>query len=226
MSDAQLKIARLQRALGYEFSDRDLLTLALTHRSAGNRNNERLEFLGDSVVNHVIAEYLYQHFPDSSEGEMSRMRAALVRGDTLAEVARELKVGDHLILGSGERKSGGHGRSSILADALEALAGAILVDSDLETCRRCVKDWFGPRLATASTKGGGKDPKTRLQEFLQGHGRPLPEYELLEVSGEDHDQSFLVACRLARPALVVEGTGSSRRKAEQDAALAALERLD
>lgn len=226
MSRAQLKTASLQRAIGHEFSDGDLLTLALTHRSAGNRNNERLEFLGDSVVNHIVAEYLFQHFPESSEGEMSRMRAALVRGDTLAEVARELQIGEHLVLGSGERKSGGHRRSSILADALEALAGAILRDSDFDTCRRCVLEWFGPRLAAASAKGRGKDPKTRLQEFLQAQRKPLPEYELLEVAGQDHDQHFLVACRLSRPSLVVEGTGSSRRKAEQDAARAALERLD
>lgn len=225
MTDAQLKSARLQRALGYEFSDGDLLKLALTHRSAGNRNNERLEFLGDSIVNHVIAEYLFQNFPDAREGDMSRMRAALVKGDTLAEVARELDLGDYLTLGSGERKSGGHRRSSILADALEAVAGAILLDSDVDACRQCVLTWFGARLDHAKLAGKGKDPKTRLQELLQGQGRPLPEYELLNVSGDDHNQQFLVACRLATPSLVAEGTGSSRRKAEQDAARTALDRL-
>ncbi len=226
MTDAQLKSARLQSALGYEFSDGDLLKLALTHRSAGNRNNERLEFLGDSIVNHIIAEHLFQHFPDAREGDMSRMRAALVKGDTLAEVARELDLGDYLTLGSGERKSGGHRRSSILADALEAVAGAILLDSDVDTCRRCVLVWFGSRLDHANLAGKGKDPKTRLQELLQGQGKPLPEYELMNVSGDDHNQQFLVACRLAKPSLVAEGTGSSRRKAEQDAARSALERLD
>ncbi len=225
MSNAQLKSARLQCALGYEFADPELMRLALTHRSAGNPNNERLEFLGDSIVNHVIAEHLFQRFPEAREGEMSRMRAALVRGDTLAEVARELKLGDHLVLGAGERKSGGRRRGSILADALEALAGAILLDSDVDTCRRCILDWYRERLAAVSLENDAKDPKTRLQEFLQGRGHPLPEYELLGILGDDHNQQFHVACRLSKPSLVVEGAGSSRRKAEQAAARSALERL-
>ena len=225
MSDARLKVERLQRALGYEFADVALLNLALTHRSAGNRNNERLEFLGDSIVNHIIAEYLFQHHPKAREGEMSRMRAALVKGDTLAKVAGDLALGDYLTLGSGERKSGGHRRGSILADALEAVAGAILLDSDVETCRRCVLEWFGERLVAVSENGDGKDPKTKLQELLQGQRKPLPEYDLIRVSGDDHNQQFQVACRLAKPSLVVEGTGSSRRKAEQEAARAALEQL-
>jgi ribonuclease-3 len=225
VSDQQLKSARLQRALGYEFADPELLRLALTHRSAGNQNNERLEFLGDSIVNHIIAEYLFQRFPKAREGEMSRMRAALVRGDTLAEVARELKLGDHLVLGAGERKSGGRRRGSILADAVEALAGAILLDSDVDTCRRCVLEWYRERLAAVSLEDDAKDPKTRLQEFLQGRRRPLPEYELLGILGDDHNQQFHVACRLSKPSLVVEGAGTSRRKAEQAAARSALERL-
>ncbi len=225
MSNAQLKSARLKQALGYEFTDSGLLELALTHRSAGNRNNERLEFLGDSIVNHVVAEYLFQRFPEAREGEMSRMRAALVRGDTLAELARDLKLGDHLVLGAGERKSGGRRRGSILADALEAVAGAVLLDSDVDTCRRCVLAWYGERLAAISLENDAKDPKTRLQEFLQARRNPLPEYELLGVLGDDHNQQFHVACRLARPSLLVEGAGSSRRKAEQAAARNALERL-
>jgi ribonuclease-3 len=225
VSDQQLKSARLQRALGYEFADTELLRLALTHRSAGNHNNERLEFLGDSIVNHIIAEYLFQRFPEAREGEMSRMRAALVRGDTLAEVARELKLGDHLVLGAGERKSGGRRRGSILADAVEALAGAILLDSDVDTCRRCVLEWYRERLAAVTLEDDAKDPKTRLQEFLQGRRRPLPEYELLGILGDDHNQQFHVACRLSKPSLVVEGAGTSRRKAEQAAARSALERL-
>lgn len=225
MSDAQLKFTRLQRALGHEFADPELMRLALTHRSAGNPNNERLEFLGDSIVNHVIAEYLFQRFPEAREGEMSRMRAALVRGDTLAEVARELNLGDHLVLGAGERKSGGRRRGSILADALEALAGAILLDSDFDTCRRRILDWYRERLAAVSLENDAKDPKTRLQEFLQGSGHPLPEYELLGILGDDHNQQFHVACRLSSPSLQVEGSGSSRRKAEQAAARSALERL-
>jgi ribonuclease III len=225
VTDGQLKTARLQRAIGYEFSDTDLLDLALTHRSAGNRNNERLEFLGDSIVNHIIAEALYLKFPDAHEGDMSRMRASLVKGDTLAEVALELDLGEHLILGQGERKSGGKRRSSILADGLEAVAGAILLDSDVETCRQCVLDWFEQRLLNLKVDGTDKDAKTQLQEQLQGSRRPLPEYELLGVQGDDHKQQFQVACRLSRPALVVEGSGSSRRKAEQAAARSALQRL-
>jgi len=225
VSNSQLKSGRLQRSLGHTFSDPDLLSLALTHRSAGGRNNERLEFLGDSIVNHIIAEALYQQFPDAREGDMSRMRAALVRGDTLAEVARELELGHHLVLGAGERKSGGKRRGSILADALEAVAGAILLDSDVETCRGCVLAWFEERLAQLDLAGAIKDAKTRLQEYLQGRGLPLPEYELLHVSGEDHAQQFHVACRLHRPVRLVEGHGSSRRKAEQAAAKSALENL-
>jgi ribonuclease-3 len=219
------KLQRLERRLGYAFTDRALLELALTHRSAGSRNNERLEFLGDSVVNHVIAECLYHQFPDIREGEMSRMRAALVRGDTLAEIARELELGECLTLGSGERKSGGHRRSSILADALEAVTGAILLDSDFNTCRTQLLLWFDSRLDGLRRGDSQKDPKTRLQEFLQGRGSPLPSYELDKVEGEDHQQFFEVSCHLSKPALVVQGSGTSRRKAEQAAASAALERL-
>jgi ribonuclease III len=216
---------RLQRALGHQFGDPELLGLALTHCSVGSQNNERLEFLGDSILNHIIAEALYRRFPTSREGEMSRMRASLVRGDTLAELAMELQLGDYLQLGAGERKSGGHRRSSILADALEAVAGAILLDSDIEQCRRCVLAWFARRLQQLSPGATDKDAKTRLQEYLQGRNNPLPEYDLLSVQGDDHNQQFHVACRLSNPYLVVEGMGSSRRKAEQDAATAALERL-
>jgi ribonuclease-3 len=218
-------IARLQRALGYAFSDPQLLTLALTHRSAGSHNNERLEFLGDSIVNHIIAEALYQQFPQAREGDMSRMRASLVKGDTLAEVARELQLGEYLVLGPGERKSGGHRRSSILADAFEAVVGAILLDSTVEQCRVSVLGWFAQRLEQLKHGAADKDAKTQLQEYLQGRRNPLPEYELLDVQGEDHKQQFRVACRLQRPTLTVEGAGSSRRKAEQAAARCALERL-
>lgn len=216
---------RLQRALGHEFSDPQLLTLALTHRSAGRRNNERLEFLGDSIVNHIIAEAIFQRFPEAHEGDMSRMRAALVRGDTLAELGRELGLGEYLQLGPGERKSGGHRRGSILADALEAVAGAILLDAGVDRCRECVLAWFDSRLSRMTLEDAGKDPKTELQEYLQSRRSPLPEYELLGVLGEDHDQQFHVACRLQKPALVVEGAGSSRRRAEQAAARSALDRL-
>jgi ribonuclease-3 len=219
------KLERLQRALGYTFKDRSLLELALTHRSAGRSNNERLEFLGDSIVNHVIAEALYLKFPDAREGSLSRMRASLVRGSTLAGIGRELELGDYLQLGSGERKSGGHRRGSILADTVEALAGAILLEAGVDTCRRCLLAWFDSRLSGLNEADDGRDPKTRLQEYLQGRGQGLPEYDLVAVSGEDHAQVFRVSCDIAAEKLRTEGEGSSRRKAEQAAASAALEQL-
>jgi ribonuclease-3 len=217
--------AVLQQALGHEFADPELLVMALTHRSAGSKNNERLEFLGDSIINHIVADALYQRFPRAREGDLSRMRASLVKGDTLAELARELQLGEYLLLGPGERKSGGYRRSSILADTLEALAGAILLDAGYEHCRDSVLRWFGSRLDQLAAGAVDKDAKTRLQEYLQGRGNPLPEYELVAVEGDDHDQQFSVACRLSRPQLVVQGSGSSRRKAEQAAARDALQRL-
>jgi ribonuclease-3 len=217
--------AVLQQALGHEFADPELLVMALTHRSAGSKNNERLEFLGDSIINHIVADALYQRFPRAREGDLSRMRASLVKGDTLAELARELQLGEYLLLGPGERKSGGYRRSSILADTLEALAGAIVLDAGYERCRDCVLRWFGTRLDQLAAGAVDKDAKTRLQEYLQGRGNPLPEYELVAVEGDDHDQQFSVACRLSRPQLVVQGSGSSRRKAEQAAARDALQRL-
>jgi ribonuclease-3 len=217
--------ARLQRALGYQFRNQELLDLALTHRSLGGHNNERLEFLGDSILNHIIAEALYQRLPSSREGEMSRMRASLVKGETLAELAIELDLGAYLKLGSGERKSGGHRRKSILADALEAVAGAILLDSDVVQCRNTVLGWFGGRLQLLSPGSAEKDPKTRLQELLQARNCPLPEYQLFSVADEDHAQQFHVACVLTKLGHTFEGEGGSRRKAEQDAAAKALEKL-
>jgi len=220
------KLKRLERRLGYQFDNRELLQLALTHRSAGGSNNERLEFLGDSIVNHVIAESLYRQFPDMREGDMSRLRASLVKGDTLAKLASELELGECLQLGTGEKKSGGHRRGSILADALEAVAGAILLDSDVETCRVCLLRWFNTRLQGLQPGSAEKDAKTQLQEFLQGRGKPLPTYQLVTIEGEDHQQHFEVSCLIHKPALTVQGSGSSRRKAEQAAAAAALARLE
>ncbi len=217
--------ARLQRELAYEFSDKGLLALALTHRSAGKKNNERLEFLGDSIINHIIAEALYRKFPDADEGDMSRMRASLVKGDTLAEVARELNLGECLQLGPGERKSGGHRRGSILADALEAVAGAILLDSSVERCRECMLALFDSRLNELVQAPTRKDPKTALQEYLQGKHKSLPVYKLLHTDGNDHKPQFHVRCTLQKPTLEVEGVGSSRRKAEQAAASTALSRI-
>jgi len=217
--------ARLQAALGYRFSAPELLDLALTHSSAGGKNNERLEFLGDSVINHVMAEAIYRRFPAAREGEMSRMRAALVNGETLAAVGAELDLGSCLRLGTGERKSGGHRRKSIVADAFEAVIGAVLLDSGIERCRECLLALFASRLDAIDPGSLDKDPKTRLQEYLQGRNQPLPRYELLEVRGEEHARQFLVACHLEDLGMAAEGRGSSRRKAEQDAAGRALEAL-
>jgi ribonuclease-3 len=219
-------LERLQRVLGYTFKDRELLALAMAHRSVGSHNNERLEFLGDSIVNHVIAEALYLKFPQVREGELSRMRASLVKGVTLAEMAAELGLGEYLRLGPGEKKSGGHRRGSILADAFEAVAGAILLDSDVESCRACLLRWFEPRLDGLDEALARKDAKTRLQEYLQGRHCSLPEYVLLNVSGEDHSQVFLVACKVNKPPVLAQGKGSSRRQAEQSAAEAALAELN
>ncbi|MDP4918453.1 MAG: ribonuclease III [Haliea sp.] len=219
------KLAQLQRLLGYQFSDPALLQLALTHRSASGTNNERLEFLGDSILNHVIAEALFHRLPKAREGDLSRLRASLVKGETLAEVGRDLQLGDFLRLGLGERKSGGHQRGSIIADVLEAVTGAIMLDGGVEACRSCVLRWFAGRLRGLQPGVVGKDYKTRLQEFLQGRGAALPAYELVAVEGEDHEQQFHIECRLQAPKGCFPGTGSSRRKAEQAAAQAALEAL-
>jgi ribonuclease-3 len=216
------QVERLQARLGYSFKDPDLLALALTHRSCGSRNNERLEFLGDSILNHIIAEVLYHEHDSAREGELSRMRARLVKGETLAEVARELELGDYLRLGPGEMKSGGRRRDSILADTLEAIVGAMLLDSGLPGCRERVLDWFTARLSGLSAT---KDPKTQLQEYLQGRGKALPAYHLLKVEGEAHAQLFSVSCELPEYTVESQGAGSSRRRAEQAAALAALREL-
>jgi ribonuclease-3 len=217
------KLALLEQTLGYSWQSRELLELALTHKSCGVRNNERLEFLGDSILNHIIAEALFSHFQNASEGELSRMRASLVRGETLAEVAREKELGSFVKLGSGEMKSGGHRRDSILADTLEAVIGSILLDADIECCRTHVLGWFSSRLQHVSPQTSGKDPKTRLQEYLQGRGKTLPTYTLVRTEGEDHCQQFTVACQLLESPLAREGSGGSLRKAEQAAALATLE---
>ena len=219
-------LQRLQRALDYQFVDAGLLELALTHRSSGSPNNERLEFLGDSVVNHVITEQLYRQFPHAREGELSRMRAALVKGETLAEVARELELDDYVLLGPGELKSGARRRDSIMADTFEAVLGAMLLDAGLQPCRERVLQWFQSRLTLASPEYLDKDPKTRLQEYLQQRGKSRPEYSVVQVSGEDHDSRFLVNCMLEDYELSIQGRGTSRRRAEQEAAAVALERLE
>lgn len=199
--------------------------LALTHRSYGNQNNERLEFLGDSIVNMVIAEYLFLNFDKAREGHLSRLRARMVKGVTLAEIGREFELGSYLRLGSGELKSGGFRRESILADAVESIIGAIYLDSDFHTCRDQVLRWFEHRLKQLDIQDTQKDPKTRLQEFLQSRHFPLPRYEVLSVDGEAHNQTFHVCCVLPSLDRKTNGVGSSRRVAEQEAARSALKQL-
>lgn len=215
----------LTQRLGYEFRDFDLVEQALTHRSYGGEHNERLEFLGDSIVNFVIGETLYQQFPEAREGDLSRMRARLVKGSTLAAIAREYQVGDCLNLGPGELKSGGHRRESILADALEALVGAMYLDGGLETCRRRILTWYQERLLKIRPGDVNKDAKTRLQEWLQARRQPLPVYHLCAAHGEEHNQQFEVECQVAAIEENFKGSGGSRRAAEQAAAAAALSRL-
>lgn len=209
---------RLQQALGYPFVRADLLVQALTHRSYGAVNNERLEFLGDSVLNCTVARALYDAFPDLPEGSLSRLRANLVRQETLADIAVELKLGETLRLGEGELKSGGFRRPSILADALESLFGAIFLDAGFDEAQRVVRGLFDPLVAKIDPKASGKDAKTQLQELLQSRHLPLPDYRLVDTQGEAHDQSFTVECVLVKPALSTRGVGKSRRAAEQEAA--------
>ena len=207
----------------HRFRNEGLYEQALTHRSAARLNNERLEFLGDSLVNMLVAEMLYETHPRADEGVLTRLRAQLVRGSTLAEIARELALGDALVLGSGELKSGGFRRDSILADALEALIAATYLDAGWQACRDVVRSLYASRIATLGVSE--KDPKTRLQEFLQANGLPLPQYELVASTGEDHAKLFDVECVVADPALRVPGHGTSRRAAEQMAAEAALNEI-
>lgn len=203
--------------LGYRHTDAGLLKQALTHRSAGRPNNERLEFLGDALLNLLVAEFVYECFPRASEGEMTRLRAALVSGAALAQLAREFDLGDHVLLGPGELKSGGFRRDSILADTVEALIAAIYLDAGWEACRNHVRSIFSERIMAAQGKGT-KDPKTSLQELLQAHALPLPEYELISTAGDDHSKTFEVSCMIAPLGLRDTATGTSRRAAEQSAA--------
>ena len=217
---------RLAARLGHSFTDAGLLVRALTHRSAGARNNERLEFLGDSILTFLVAEHLYNTRPDAPEGKLTRLRSRVVRRESLASAARKLGVGDALVLGAGERKAGGHGRESILAGAFEAIIGALYLDSDLVTCRDRVRTLLGDWFEAASRDNGGKDAKTRLQERLQSRARPLPTYRIVELEGAAHCRSFTVRCHVEGIDEGTIGTGSSRRRAEQDAASRAMAILD
>jgi ribonuclease-3 len=217
----------LAELFGYGFDDPGLLKQALVHRSAGSRNNERLEFLGDAVLGCVIADQVFARHPRAREGELSRMRSTLVRRESLAELANELNIGAYLKLGTGERKSGGHHRQSILADAFEAVLGAIYLDGGFEPCRQAIIDLFAEKLDAIDDFDQLKDPKTRLQEYLQSRRKPLPEYSVVEITGESHAQSFRVRCTVSDSDIEpTEGQAKSRRRAEQDAADKMLVQLD
>ena len=216
---------RLQKRLGYEFLDPGLLQRALTHRSLGAKNNERLEFLGDAILGFEVVDCLYRQVGDADEGQLSRMRAHLVKRETLAAVARELDLGNLLRLGEGELRSGGQTRDSILADAVEALIAAVYLDGGIDEARALVRRLLGERLVDLPAETRVKDPKTRLQEYLQAHGKPLPSYEVISISGTQHQQTFRVACSTGLGA-DTQGEGSSRRRAEQTAAKKMLSQLE
>ena len=218
------QMRRMLDKLAYEFSDMCLLRRALTHRSASGDHNERLEFLGDAVIELVVTEWLYRSLPEHTEGELTRLRARVVRRESLAAYAREIDLGAAINLGGGELKSGGRHRDSILADGFEALMGALYLDAGLSECSRFLRELLSPRLAELAQAGDAKDPKTRLQEWLQGRGMALPAYEVLRTEGMEHAQRFIVECAVTgtRP---VTGSGSSRRRAEQEAARVMLDCL-
>lgn len=208
----------LLKSIGYTFRETAILEQALSHRSFSRKNNERLEFLGDAILSCTIAQALYEQFPRAKEGQMSRLRAHLVKGETLAELGREFNLGDFVKLGSGELKSGGYRRDSILADTVEAIIGAISLDSDLATSQQVVLSWYEQRLASLDLKENIKDSKTRLQEYLQARRMALPEYQVVSIQGEAHRQEFTVHCLIDSREEPVVGVGSSRRMAEQEAA--------
>jgi ribonuclease-3 len=226
MTPAGSPAAWVRERLGYEPRDLALFRAALTHRSASGANNERLEFLGDAVLNLLIADCLYGSFPQATEGDLSRLRARLVSREPLAEIALSLGLGEMLQLGSGELRSGGFRRQSILADALEALCGAIYLDGGLAAAEPLITRLFAGRIAALPSPEALKDGKTRLQEYLQSRSLTLPRYVILGIEGEDHAQTFTVSCEVPGLALRVEGGGSSRRRAEQQAAARMLETIE
>lgn len=218
--------SEIERTLGHVFDRPDLLRQALSHRSSGRHNYERLEFLGDALVGVCVAELLYERLPQADESDLTRVRAAWVQESALAEIARELRLGEHLILGDSERKSGGWRRDSILADALEAVVGAVYLDAGFGAARQLVRRWMEPRIASMPALDHYKDAKTRLQEWLQARRAPLPQYELLEATGADHQRVFTVGVRIQGVDTQACGSGSSRRAAEQQAAQRMLELVE
>lgn len=219
-------ISKLQYRLGYYFQDEELLLRALTHRSSNHGNYERLEFLGDSILGYVIAEDLFHRFPEAKEGQLSRLRSRIVKKQTLAEVAREFELGDCLIMGSGELKSGGFERDSILSDVLEAIIAGIYLDRGIDAASERISVWFQPRLESLSLSAILKDPKSRLQEYLQARQCALPEYEVTEITGKSHDQIFTVTCRVELIDGLEVAQATSRREAEQIAAARVLDKLE
>ncbi|KTC65485.1 ribonuclease III (plasmid) [Legionella adelaidensis] len=222
---AQHKFQRLCNHLQYTFKKEAYLKQALTHCSAGEKNYERLEFLGDSILSFVIATALYEKFPQESEGQLSRLRAFLVKGEMLAKIAVEINLGDYLFLGQGELKSGGFRRESILADSLEAIFAAIFLDGGLEEAKKVILHLFASRLANPHLNENLKDAKTQLQEYLQALKHQLPEYNLKNVEGDEHDQVFYVSCEVKSLKVKAEGKGSNRRRAEQEAAQKILKQI-
>lgn len=220
-----MKHAALCSRIGYRFSQPQLLQRALTHRSYSAAHNERLEFLGDSVLNCAIAKHLYTSYPDLPEGDLSRLRSNLVNQQTLVTLALQLELGEQLMLGEGERKSAGNKRPSILADALEAIFGAVMLDADFAAAEKVVLGLFVPYLAQVDLQTLGKDPKTLLQEYLQGRKLALPQYKVLEIKGESHAQTFVISCEIAQLNMKTLGEGSSRRIAEQIAAETAYQQI-
>ena len=221
-----LKYQRLEQRLGYKFEDQHQLQLALTHRSHGATNNERLEFLGDSILNFIVGEDLFKRFPEAREGQLSRLRSQMVKGDTLAEIAREFDLGECLILGEGEMKSGGKQRDSILADSVEALIGAMYLEAGLDACRERVLAWFATRLNQLTLNTSAKDAKSRLQEYMQSQRQPLPDYVVADIGGEGHAQVFTIECRVALTKQPTTATASNRREAEKQAAARMLMQLN
>lgn len=213
----------LMKKLQHTFNDPQMLKSALTHRSRGGEHNERLEFLGDAVVNFVIAEILYHEFPKAAEGELSRWRASLVNRDALADLAKDFDLGPHLLLGPGELRSGGQERQSILSCAMEAVIGAIFLDAGFDVVRRCIIGWYQTHIKSLSAASEHKDPKTLLQEYMQSQRQSLPVYTVESIEGEAHQQSFIVSCQVEGVESKTLGRGTSRRRAEQDAAQAMLE---
>lgn len=216
------QVEKLERKIGYQFQNSEVLIQSVTHRSFASHNNERLEFLGDGVLNFVIAEALYLQFPEATEGQLSRLRALMVKQKTLASIAREMELSDFLIMGTGELKSGGFNRDSILSDAIEAIVAAVYREAGFESTRLLVLNWFVERLASLSLEQTIKDAKSRLQEYLQGRQEALPSYEVVLIEGEAHVQTFTVQLSFRLLLQPVTATGASKRIAEQTAAAAAL----